>query len=88
MRFTSCYRREPAGQREMNDPRVQQTIRQFLRESHAQLLKNAYFEMLHDQAAVRNYYAEQILKNGGSKHRARAELESTVPVGELSAAAI
>jgi peptidyl-prolyl cis-trans isomerase SurA len=57
--------REPAGQREMNDPRVQQTIRQFLRESHAQLLKNAYFEMLHDQAAVRNYYAEQILKTGG-----------------------
>ena len=57
--------REPAGQRELNDPRVQQTIRQFLRESHAQLLKNAYFEVLHDQATVRNYYAEQILKNGG-----------------------
>ncbi|HET7103405.1 MAG TPA: SurA N-terminal domain-containing protein [Terracidiphilus sp.] len=59
--------REPAGQRAMNDPRVQQTIRQFLRESHAQLLKNAYFEMLHDQAKVRNYYAEQILKNGGAQ---------------------
>jgi peptidyl-prolyl cis-trans isomerase SurA len=56
--------REPAGQREMNDPRVQQTIRQILRENHAQLLKNAYFEFLHDQAAVRNYFAEQILKNG------------------------
>lgn len=56
--------REPAGQRELNDPRVQQTVRQFLRESHAQLLKNAYFEVLHDQATVRNYYAEQILKNG------------------------
>lgn len=56
---------EPAGQRELNDPRVQQTIRQFLRESHAQLLKNAYFEMLHDQATVRNYYAEQILNSAG-----------------------
>lgn len=56
---------EPAGQRELNDPRVQQTIRQFLRESHAQLLKNAYFEVLHDQATVRNYFAEQILKSGG-----------------------
>ncbi len=56
--------REPAGQRELNDPRVQQNIRQSLRESHAQLLKNAYYEMLHDQATVRNYYAEQILKNG------------------------
>ncbi len=56
--------REPAGQRALNDPRVQQTIRQGLRDSHAQLLKNAYFEMLHDQSTVRNYYAEQILKNG------------------------
>jgi peptidyl-prolyl cis-trans isomerase SurA len=57
--------REPAGQRELNDPRVQQLIRQFLRESHAQLLKNAYLEMLHDQATVHNYYAEQIVKNAG-----------------------
>ena len=56
--------REPAGQRELSDPRVQQTIRQQLREGHAQLLKNAYFEVLHDQAKVRNYYAEHILKNG------------------------
>jgi peptidyl-prolyl cis-trans isomerase SurA len=56
---------EPAGQRELNDPRVQQTIRQFLRESHAQLLKNAYLEKLHDEAVVRNYFADQILKNSG-----------------------
>lgn len=56
--------REPAGQREMNDPRVQQTIRQYLREGHAQLLKTAYFEMLYDEAKVRNYFAEQILKEG------------------------
>jgi peptidyl-prolyl cis-trans isomerase SurA len=48
----------------LSDPRVQQTIRQQLREGHAQLLKNAYFEMLHDQAKVRNYFAEQILKEG------------------------
>lgn len=54
--------REAAGQREMSDPRVQQTIRQGLRESRAQLLKKAYFEMLDDQAQVRNYFAEQILK--------------------------
>lgn len=55
---------EPAGQRELNDPRVQQAIRQSLRESRAQLLKYAYFEVLHDQATVRNFYAEQVLKNG------------------------
>jgi peptidyl-prolyl cis-trans isomerase SurA len=56
--------REPAGQRELNDPRVQQVIRQGLREGHAQLLKNAYFEVLHNDAKVHNYFAEHILKQG------------------------
>jgi peptidyl-prolyl cis-trans isomerase SurA len=56
--------KEAAGQRELNDPRVQQVIRQGLRENHAQLLQNAYFEMLHDEAKVRNNFAEQILKQG------------------------
>jgi peptidyl-prolyl cis-trans isomerase SurA len=55
--------REPAGQRDLNDPRVQQAIRQQLRDGRSQLLKNAYLEMLHDQAKVENYFAEQILKN-------------------------
>ena len=54
--------REPAGQRELNDPRVQQAIRQGLRDGEAQLLKNAYFEVLHDDAKIHNYFAEQILK--------------------------
>jgi peptidyl-prolyl cis-trans isomerase SurA len=54
--------REPAGQRDLNDPRVQQSIRQGLREGHAQLLKNAYFEKLHDEAKVHNYLADEILK--------------------------
>ena len=53
--------REPAGQRDLTDPRVQQLIRQGLREGHAQLLKNAYFEKLHDDAKVHNYLADQIL---------------------------
>ncbi len=55
--------REPAGQRDLNDPRVQQAIRQQLRDGRSQLLKNAYLEMLHDQAKVENFYAEQIFKN-------------------------
>ena len=58
--------REPAGQRELSDPRVQQTIRQGLREGHAQLLRSAYFEVLRDDAKVRNYLAEQILKQGAN----------------------
>ena len=56
--------REAAGQRELNDPRVQQAIRQQLRESREQLLKNAYLEMLRDQARVVNYYAEEVFKEG------------------------
>jgi peptidyl-prolyl cis-trans isomerase SurA len=55
--------REPAGQRDINDPSVQQSIRQQLREVRSQLLKSAYGEMLHDQAKVENYFAEQIFKN-------------------------
>ncbi len=55
--------REPAGQRDLNDPRVQQAIRQQLRDGRSQLLKNAYFEMLRDQAKVENFLAEQVFKS-------------------------
>jgi peptidyl-prolyl cis-trans isomerase SurA len=56
--------REAAGQRQLNDPRVQQFIRQHLRDSREQLLKNAYLEMLRDRARVVNYYAEEIFRKG------------------------
>jgi len=55
--------REPAGQRQLSDPPVQQAIRQQLRDARSQLLKSAYLEMLRDQAKVENYFAEQIFKN-------------------------
>ncbi len=51
-----------AGQRDLNDPRVQQAIRQQIHDSRSQLLKSAYFEMLRDQAKVENLLAEQIFK--------------------------
>jgi peptidyl-prolyl cis-trans isomerase SurA len=54
--------RDPAGQRDVNDPRVQQAIRQQLRDVRSQLLKSAYLEMVHDQAKVENFFAEQIFK--------------------------
>lgn len=56
--------REVAGQRQLNDPRVQQTIRAELRQERSTLLKNAYIEMLRDEAHVENYFAEEIFKNG------------------------
>lgn len=52
-----------AGQRDLNDPRVQQAIRQQLHESRSQLLKAAYFEILRDQAKVKNFLADQIFKD-------------------------
>jgi peptidyl-prolyl cis-trans isomerase SurA len=55
--------REPAGQRDLSDPRVEQGIRQQLHESRSQLLKSAYFEILRDEAKVRNFYAEQVFKD-------------------------
>jgi peptidyl-prolyl cis-trans isomerase SurA len=57
--------KEPAGQRDLNDPRVQQAIRQQLRDRREQLLKAAYYESLRDDAKVTNYYADEILKNAG-----------------------
>jgi peptidyl-prolyl cis-trans isomerase SurA len=55
--------KESAGQRQLNDPRVQQAIRKQLRDARSQLLQNAYIEMLRDQARVQNYFAEEIFKN-------------------------
>jgi peptidyl-prolyl cis-trans isomerase SurA len=56
--------KDTAGQREYDDPRVQQNIRQQLHDSRAQLLQAAYREMLSDQAKVENFFAEQVFKRG------------------------
>ena len=59
--------KESAGQRDFNDPQVQQFIRTKLRNQREQILKAAYDEVLRDTAEVHNYYAEQILKESGTK---------------------
>jgi peptidyl-prolyl cis-trans isomerase SurA len=56
--------KEAAGQHDLSDPRVQQSIRKQLRDARSQLLQNAYIESLQDQAHVVNYYAEEIIKSG------------------------
>jgi peptidyl-prolyl cis-trans isomerase SurA len=60
-RIVKLIAKEPAGQRELSDPRVQEAIRSQLRDRREQLLKSAYYEVLRDQAKVENYYAERIL---------------------------
>jgi peptidyl-prolyl cis-trans isomerase SurA len=64
-RVVKLVSKEPAGQREPNDPRVQQAIRDQLRDRREQLLKSAYYDVIRDQAKVENYFAEQILKDNG-----------------------
>jgi peptidyl-prolyl cis-trans isomerase SurA len=56
--------RDPAVQRELNDPRVQQAIHTTLHNNRVQLLENAYFEKLQNEAKIQNYLADQILKQG------------------------
>jgi len=57
--------REPAGQRELNDPRVQQNIREMLLNRKTQLLQSAYVEVARDQAKIENYLARTIVDNAG-----------------------
>lgn len=57
---------EPAGQRDLSDPRVEQEIRTQLQDRREQLLKAAYYEVMRDQAKVENYYAEKVLASTGN----------------------
>ncbi len=66
-RIVKLLEKAPAGQRELNDPRVQQAIRDQLRNSREQVLKAAYYDVLRNQAKVENYFAEQILKGQSAK---------------------
>jgi peptidyl-prolyl cis-trans isomerase SurA len=65
-RIVRLIGKEPAGQRDLSDPRVQQAIRQQLIDRREQLLKAAYYEDLRDHAKVENYYAAEILRNAGN----------------------
>jgi peptidyl-prolyl cis-trans isomerase SurA len=65
-RIVKLIAKEPAGQREFSDPRVQQAIRSQLHDRREQLLKTAYYEVLRDSAKVENYYAKQVLDSNGN----------------------
>jgi peptidyl-prolyl cis-trans isomerase SurA len=64
-RIVKLVSKEPAGQRELADPRVQQAIRSQLHDRREQLLKAAYYEVLRDSAKVENYYAKKVLDSNG-----------------------
>jgi len=66
-RIFKIYSKEPAGQRELTDPRVQQNIRETLINRKDQLLRAAYYEVARDEAQVVNYLAQNIAQTKDGK---------------------
>ena len=66
-RILKVISREPAGQRDLTDPKVQQTIRETLINRKDQLLKAAYYEVARNEAKVVNYFANRIVGNKEKK---------------------
>jgi peptidyl-prolyl cis-trans isomerase SurA len=67
-RILKVISKEPAGQRELNDPRVQQEIRATLLNGKDRLYKEVYYEKVRNESKIVNYFAESILnKMQGSK---------------------
>jgi peptidyl-prolyl cis-trans isomerase SurA len=64
-RILKLIAKEPAGQRELSDPQVQQSIRDMLRNRKEQLLRSAYMIEARDESRVTNYLARQILESAG-----------------------
>ena len=54
-----------AGQRELADPSVQQSIRDTLRQRKEQLLRVAYLTVARENAKITNYLAQQVLESSG-----------------------
>jgi peptidyl-prolyl cis-trans isomerase SurA len=65
-RILKMISKEPAGQRDLNDPRVSQTIRERLINRKDQLLKTAYYENARNEAKVVNYLAQTITESAGT----------------------
>jgi peptidyl-prolyl cis-trans isomerase SurA len=64
-RILKMIAKEPAGQRVLSDPQVQQSIRDMMRNRKEQLLRSAYMIEARDEAHVTNYLARQILESAG-----------------------
>jgi peptidyl-prolyl cis-trans isomerase SurA len=64
-RILKLIAREPAGQRELSDPQVQQSVRDMLRNRKEQLLRSAFLVEARDESHVQNYLAAQIIESAG-----------------------
>lgn len=68
-RILKMISREPAGQRDLSDPRVQQSIRQNLLGYKDQLLKTAYYETARNEAKVVNYMSRTIFSDASKAEK-------------------
>jgi peptidyl-prolyl cis-trans isomerase SurA len=66
-RILKVLSKEPAGQRDLGDPRVQQGIREALVTRKDQLAKQAFYEAARNEAKVMNYFALKVLANLAAK---------------------
>ncbi len=66
-RIFKLISREPAGQRELTDPNVQQSIREQLLNRKDQLYKAAYYEVARNDARVQNFLASSIAERMAKK---------------------
>jgi peptidyl-prolyl cis-trans isomerase SurA len=81
IRILKLVAREAAGQRGVNDPQVQQMVRDTLRNRKEQLLRNAYLAVGRDEAKVINYLAQQVIESAGKMPDAtKPALPATAPV--------
>jgi peptidyl-prolyl cis-trans isomerase SurA len=59
-RILKMISKEPAGQRDLSDPRVQQSIRETLLSRKDQLLKTAYYETSRNEAKISNNMSKSV----------------------------
>ncbi len=66
-RILKVLSKEPAGQRDLQDPRVQQGIREALNTRKDQLAKAAFYETARNDAKVANYFAQKVMATLAAK---------------------
>ena len=81
IRILKLVAKEAAGQRGVNDPQVQQMIRDTLRNRKEQLLRNAYLAVARDEAHVTNYLALQVVETAGKLPDASKSPVAGAPAG-------
>ncbi len=64
-RILKLVSKEAPGQRDMNDPAVQQSIRDNIRNRKEQLLRAAYLAVARNNAKITNYLAQQVVESAG-----------------------